>query len=298
MSVRDGGDTVPMKRGRHDPARVVGPRAPSRSSRRLAARVAMIALATAGAVVLVGGADAFWLCLPGVLLAAAWSTTWIGAALSTAAITGAAAAPLAGWLHDQRLRSPLLALLVASASAAVVVLTRERLERERDALRDIALTDPLTGIANRRSLLTRADYEIARHKRGERSFAFVMLDLDGFKLLNDRFGHAAGDELLCDVAASLRGAIRAQDTVARIGGDEFCVLAPETDAVGTLRLVARIADAVGEATAGVETLRASIGVAIFPEDGITGPELFRAADERLLDAKRARRNRRSRRHAA
>jgi len=272
------------------------PRSGSKGQSRV--RVAFIALGTAGAVVLAGGGEAFWLCLPGVLLACAWSRTRAGAARSGGTILASAALPLAGWLHVRPLPSPLLALLVPGASVAVLASLRGRLERERDALRDVALTDPLTGIPNRRLLLARADYEIARHTRGKRSFALVMLDLDGFKLLNDRFGHAAGDELLCDVAAALARAIRGQDTVARIGGDEFCVLAPETGGPGTVPLARRIARAVSGATAGVETLRASIGIAVFPDDGLTAPDLLQAADERLLSAKRDRGRARVRQRAA
>jgi diguanylate cyclase (GGDEF)-like protein len=196
------------------------------------------------------------------------------------------------------LPSPLLAVLVPAASVAVQISLRERHEREREELRDVALTDPLTGIANRRLLLARAEYEIARHARGAHSFALVMLDLDGFKLLNDRFGHAAGDELLCDVAGALLHAIRAQDTVARIGGDEFCVLAPETDGPQTLPLAKRITEAVADATAGLETLRASVGVAVFPDDGVSASDLLHAADERLLAAKRDQNAGRARRRAA
>jgi diguanylate cyclase (GGDEF)-like protein len=125
-----------------------------------------------------------------------------------------------------------------------------------------------------------------------------MLDLDGFKLLNDRFGHAAGDELLCDVADALQHAVRGQDTVARIGGDEFCVLAPETDGPRTLPLAKRITAAVTDATTGVEALRASIGIAVFPDDGLSAQELLHAADERLLNAKRELGARRTRVRAA
>lgn len=210
----------------------------------------------------------------------------------------AAAVPLAGWLGLRPLPSPVLALLVPAASVALQISLRERLEHERETLRDVALTDPLTGIANRRLLLARAEYEIARHSRGRHSFALVMLDLDGFKLLNDRFGHAAGDELLCDVAGSLQHAVRGQDTVARIGGDEFCVLAPETDAPRTLPLAKRITEAVADATTGVETLRASIGIAVFPDDGLRAADLLHAADERLLNAKRELGPRRARVRAA
>jgi diguanylate cyclase (GGDEF)-like protein len=177
---------------------------------------------------------------------------------------------------------------VSCAAVAVLARRQFQLERERDTLRGDALSDPVTGVANRRSLLLRADYELARHQRAGRSFALVMLDLDGFKQLNDRFGHAAGDDLLRDVAAGLRRAMRAQDTVARFGGDEFCVLAPETDRRGTERLATKVTQAVRDVSVGVETVAGSVGVAVFPLDGTSAAELMRVADERLLAAKRCR----------
>ena len=258
----------------------------------------MIALVSAIIVGAAGGGDAFWLCLPAVLLACALTRTRTEAFVSTAVVVGASAAPLTGWLGAAPVPSPLLTCLILAASAAVLIAVRERLERERDALRSAASSDPLTGLANRRVLLSRAEYEIARHARVRHSFAVLMLDLDGFKLLNDRFGHAAGDELLCDVAVALSRAMRAQDTVARIGGDEFCVLAPETDRPHTIPLARRIAATVREASAGIETLSASVGVAVFPDDGDTAAALLHAADERLLTAKRERTRGRARRRAA
>jgi len=285
-----------------DHVRIAGRLTPSRVSSRIALRVATIALAAGGAVALVGGGDGFWLCLPAALVASNLSRTRVGAALSTAAVLTAAIAASAvaaavGLPRVHRVPSPVLALLVLAASVAVLVAVRERLERERDALRDVALTDPLTGIANRRLLLGRAEYEIARHERARRSFAVVVLDLDGFKILNDRFGHTAGDELLCDVATALMHAIRAQDTVARMGGDEFCVLAPETNGPGARALLTRITQRVTEATAGVQALAVSVGIALFPDDGASATALLHVADQRLLGAKRERRRARSHRAA-
>jgi diguanylate cyclase (GGDEF)-like protein len=181
-----------------------------------------------------------------------------------------------------------LCVPVSVACVAVLGHRQARLERERDTLRRDALSDPLTGVANRRSLLVRADYEIARHRRARHCFALVMLDLDGFKQLNDRFGHAAGDDLLRDVASALRRAMRAQDTVARFGGDEFCVLAPETDERGTERLATKVTRAVRDVSVGMEAVAGSVGVAVFPVDGASTAELMRVADERLLEAKRRR----------
>lgn len=181
-----------------------------------------------------------------------------------------------------------LTILMPVLVIAAVLAERVGMARERDELLRAALTDPLTGLANRRSLQSRAGYEIVRHLRDRRSFALVMVDLDGFKALNDRFGHDAGDELLCDVAGGLLAGLRAQDTVARLGGDEFCILAPDTDPEGVAALAARITRAVAQASAGIEVVRASVGVALFPRDGRSVEDLLHAADQRLFAAKRAR----------
>ncbi len=249
-------------------------------------RIAATALLTGVVVLVAGGSSAYWLCVPGVLVAASVAESSAGIVGGAAAVAAVAAATLQ--LRHSPLPSPLLALLVPGASAAVLSSVRRRLERERDRLRDVAETDALTGLANRRLLHARADYEIARHRREGHSFALVMADLDGFKALNDRFGHAAGDELLCDVAAALADALRAQDTIARLGGDEFCVLAPETDRAGVQQLAHRVRYAVATATRGVEALGATVGVALFPDDGTTTTALLEAADRRLLAGKRVR----------
>ena len=183
-----------------------------------------------------GGGQAVWLCVPGALLAGATCRSIRGGAIGAGLVVAAAAGAALARAGTHPLPSTTLIVLVPAASVAVLLSVRNRLEEERDALRASALSDPLTGVANRRSLLERIDYEIARHARNRRSFALLMLDLDGFKLLNDRFGHPAGDDLLRDVAAALAGVIRDQDTLARVGGDEFCVLAPETEDAGAERL--------------------------------------------------------------
>ncbi|HUO69389.1 MAG TPA: GGDEF domain-containing protein [Solirubrobacteraceae bacterium] len=271
---------------------------PEPGARPVLLRVALIALLTAAAVALDGVGEAYWLCVPAVLAVCAWARSRVGAILAAATVVVAASAAAVIAPHARPLPSPLLALAVPAASAAVLIAVRERLERERDAMEHFALSDPLTGIANRRSLLAQIEYEIARHARAQRSFALLMLDLDGFKELNDRFGHAAGDDLLKDVAGAMKRSIRRQDTAARVGGDEFCVLAPETDPAGARQLAARIAQAVGEVTAGVEALRASGGIALYPDDGVAADALLHEADQRLLKTKRERRRGRSHRRAA
>ena len=253
----------------------------------------LVALVTAALARLAGGGDAFWVSVPGALIVSAVTLPRPGAAAASGAVVAVAALA-----SNPGPRSIALALLIPAGSVAILVAVRERLQRERDEMRASAFSDPLTGVANRRSLLERVAYEIARHTRSGGSFCVVMLDLDGFKQLNDRFGHAAGDDLLRDVADALEGAVRHQDTVARLGGDEFCVLAPETDAAGTQKLAGKAMAAVGAVTAGVDALGASAGTALFPQDGTTIAALLDAADQRLLEVKRRRRRAHPRRRAA
>jgi diguanylate cyclase (GGDEF)-like protein len=271
---------------------------PEPGSRPVVLRVAVLTLLTAAAVALAGVGQTYWLCVPAALLACAGAESRLGAIVGAATVVAGASATAVIVPHARPLPSPLLASIVPAACTAVLIAVRERLERERDAMEHFALSDPLTGIANRRSLHAQIEYEIARHGRAQRSFALLMLDLDGFKELNDRFGHAAGDELLKDVAGAMRRSIRRQDTVARVGGDEFCVLAPETDPAGARYLATRIAEAVAEVTAGVEALQASGGIALYPDDGASPDALLHEADQRLLKTKRERRRGRPHRRAA
>jgi diguanylate cyclase (GGDEF)-like protein/PAS domain S-box-containing protein len=159
----------------------------------------------------------------------------------------------------------------------------------------LAHHDMLTGLANRVLFADRLQYEIARSTRHGTGFALLCLDLDGFKLINDRFGHAAGDALLREVARRLRETLREEDTVARLGGDEFAVILPgaatRTEAEATWRSVAPRIGA-GLVFEGVNvTLAMSTGVACFPRDARDGEELVRAADRAMYAAKRAGGNR-------
>ena len=266
-----------------------GRRASVRAARRALVGTVVIAAGTAAVVALAGAGQAAWLCVPAALAATgATRARFTGVAAAVIVIGAASVAEMAATGSRDRPSSALL-WLIAAASVAVLMAMRERLERERDALRASALTDPLTGAANRRALLARIEYEIARHSRSRHRFALLTLDLDGFKLLNDRFGHPAGDDLLREVAGALARVVRDQDTVARVGGDEFCVLAPETDEAGAERLISRVETAVARVVAGADSLGASAGAAVFPRDGNSADGLLEAADQRLLAAKRGRR---------
>jgi diguanylate cyclase (GGDEF)-like protein len=237
-----------------------------------------------GGFALAWGPEGFWACVPGALILASAEPT------ARAAVASAALVVLAAAIAAPPAVMP--AAVVVPASLGVLLALRARLERERDAMRRFALRDPLTGLANRRALDERLGYEIARHLRQREAFAVVALDLDGFKAVNDRFGHDAGDELLCEAAGALTGAVRAQDTVVRLGGDEFCVLAPQTDAPHAEHLVERIRASLAGVTAGVSGLSASVGTAIFPTDGTTSDDLLAAADQAAIAAKRHRRRER------
>jgi len=240
---------------------------------RATAVVALVAgLATAW------GDQGFWTCLPGALLLAAMARTpREGAVL--AALTVAVATLIAP-------PGLLPAAVVVPTSVAVLLALRIRLERETDAMRHYALRDPLTGLANRRALDERLAYEVARHTRHDEQFAVLALDLNGFKAVNDRFGHDAGDEVLRDVAEAMVDAVRAQDTVVRLGGDEFCVLAPLTDRERADGLAVRILEALATVTAGPRGMSASIGAAVFPADGMRPTALLAAADGAAVAAKR------------
>ncbi len=213
----------------------------------------------------------------------------IAALLAAAAL---AAGVLLGWAAGP------LALAVCVPGALLAAAARSRgVARER-RLEALTREDPLTGLGNVRVLRDRLGYEISRHHRHGRPLAVIVLDLDGFKGVNDRFGHAAGDEVLRAVGAALARTVRVQDTVVRQGGDEFCVLAPEIGRAEAEGLMARLREAVAGAVAGLEGLDASFGAAIFPQDGETAGDLLAEADAASAEAKRRAGRRRPRRAAA
>jgi diguanylate cyclase (GGDEF)-like protein len=186
--------------------------------------------------------------------------------------------------RDNAVRT-LVALPTLVVAAAVVAYLRERLELEQEAMRRLALHDPLTGVGNYRLLYERLEYEIARHARFNRRFALALLDLNSFKEVNEVYGHLAGDQLLQDVGAVLVQAVRGQDTVARQGGDEFSVLAPESGPVDALALAKRLQRALRKIRVGDSPLTTSIGYAVFPEHGTTPETLLAAADSALWNSK-------------
>lgn len=161
-------------------------------------------------------------------------------------------------------------------------ITERKLAEEQ--ILQLALTDPLTGLANYRRLLDVLDSEIKRFGRSARPFAVLLLDLDGLKNINDAHGHLVGSRALARVANTLRIHCRAVDTAARYGGDEFVVVLPETEYEAARHVAQRISLELkqdGEEPA----ISVSVGIAIFPQDGATIALLLSAADRALYREK-------------
>ncbi len=179
----------------------------------------------------------------------------------------------------------LFAVNALSGSTAVTLANALRYQRSRQE----ATTDSLTGLANVREFRRRLEGAFARPDRLSNPISLLLIDFDHFKSVNDELGHQHGDLVLQMGARIVKAAARAQDMVARYGGDELAVMVADTNATGAQRLAYRIVDAVHAAmvsTTPDEHLTFSIGVASFPEDAFTASELIAAADQALYLAKR------------
>jgi diguanylate cyclase (GGDEF)-like protein/putative nucleotidyltransferase with HDIG domain len=179
----------------------------------------------------------------------------------------------------------LFAVNALSGSTAVTLANALRYQRSRQE----ATTDSLTGLANVREFRRRLEGAFARPDRVGNPLSLLLIDFDHFKSVNDELGHQHGDLVLQMGARIVKAAARAQDMVARYGGDELAVMVADTNATGAQRLAYRIVDAVHAAAVSTtpdEHLTFSIGVASFPEDAFTASELIAAADQALYLAKR------------
>lgn len=148
----------------------------------------------------------------------------------------------------------------------------------------LAISDSLTGLGNYRRLLDVLQGEIERSGRTNRSFSVLLMDLDGLKLINDRYGHITGSRALCRVAETLRLHCRSIDTAARYGGDEFAIVLPETGEFAARQVVERIRTCL-EADIETPRISLSIGVGTFPQCGSTVQELLECADRALYEMK-------------
>jgi diguanylate cyclase (GGDEF)-like protein/PAS domain S-box-containing protein len=176
---------------------------------------------------------------------------------------------------------------------AILSINRDVTERKRmeETIREMALRDPLTGLPNRKLLYDRLEVAIAAARRNRRLLALMYLDLDGFKEVNDRLGHAAGDELLIGFSRRLGSALRDSDTVGRMGGDEFTILIPEVPSGKVAddlarKLLSELRKPISVAGE-VVTVTASLGFTLFPAGGETPDELLRSADAAMYRAKGA-----------
>jgi len=208
----------------------------------------------------------------------AWASS-LGALVFIAGAVGSS-------LRDQpdRVVGALLLLAISAAASGFALHWRLRKAQSR------ALRDPLTGLPNRVLLEDRIDQALHRARRTNESFALIALDLDNFKDVNDFRGHRAGDAVLRALARRLEGIVRASDTVARVGGDEFVVLSLATSSddqagilVGRLRQALRAPFQVEGSTVEID---GSVGWALFPGDGQTAEELLARADGQMYATKR------------
>jgi diguanylate cyclase (GGDEF)-like protein/PAS domain S-box-containing protein len=155
-----------------------------------------------------------------------------------------------------------------------------------------ALHDPLTDLPNRSLLQDRLQQAILAARRDHEVGALLIIDLDGFKAVNDQYGHACGDALLKQIGARVRAGLRSSDTVARLGGDEFAVVLPKIGGEGgASRAVTKLRAALEqpfEAEGHRVSVSASIGVALFPSHAIDPDELMRRADGAMYETKRSR----------
>jgi len=166
------------------------------------------------------------------------------------------------------------------------------------SLKEIAATDPLTGLGNRRDFDRRLNLELRRASRSGAPTSLLYLDLDHFKSYNDRFGHPAGDELLIKLSSLLADSVRTSDSVARIGGEEFVVLLPQTTVEGATTLAEKLRRTVARHLAARRPITISVGVAtlVIPQQGspdlqVLAEQLVDGADAALYRAKHEGRNR-------
>jgi diguanylate cyclase (GGDEF)-like protein len=176
----------------------------------------------------------------------------------------------------------------------IVAVLRDITERRKlqERLERLAHYDSLTALPNRALFFDRLAGAVARARREERRFALLFIDLDGFKAVNDHYGHDAGDYLLFEIARRLRAAIRDSDTAGRMGGDEFTVLLdniarPEDATAVADKIRSSLSEPIEIPAGSRVTVGASVGIAVFPDDGDDGETVLKAADSAMYAIKLA-----------
>jgi diguanylate cyclase (GGDEF)-like protein len=185
-------------------------------------------------------------------------------------------------------------LLAVSSKMALAIENAMKYEQAESS----AVTDYLTGLPNARSLFVQLDREMARCKRDNNSLTVMVADLDGFKQINDRFGHLEGNRVLQLFAHSLKETSREYDYVARMGGDEFVVIAPgltQEAAARKAEQMRELAQQAGKDICNEDILSLSVGKAVYPEDGMDAEKILSEADKRMYLQKQSQATHRNRR---
>jgi len=184
-----------------------------------------------------------------------------------------------------------LLLLRSFASYATIALDRSNYYSLAGQLRELSITDSLTGLFNRRYFEERFYEEIQRSSRHDLIFSLAMVDIDDFKIFNDTEGHLAGDEILKCIANIAKDCLRITDVISRFGGEEFAIIMPQTDKIEAFQVAERIRKAIKEHlprtwhTFPNDHLTITIGVATFPSDGLDRKALIRNTDRALYRGK-------------
>ncbi len=254
----------------------------------VAAAWGILPLLLADAVAVTGGASSpvlMWFALPAVTLGARFSTR--GTAIGTAYILALLLAstvglsPAAASAHHQEVVAA-VALVLSAVILSGALVESDRAHRRRATL------DPLTGLFNRSALEQRlGELDGQSTREGGLNHALLLCDLDNFKRVNDRLGHAAGDEVLRDVAHTMRTNLRAGDSIYRVGGEEILVVLPGTTQADALGVAERLRLAVRERRPAGASVTVSIGVAVSQHGPLESDVLVSLADEALYSAKAA-----------
>jgi diguanylate cyclase (GGDEF)-like protein len=206
--------------------------------------------------------------------------------------TASCGVALALWVEPVlRLAMFFAVLAILGVVTAVVIVLREQVLALVMRLRVMASHDSLTGALNRGAFEQRLDAELARAQRAGAALALVVFDVDHFKSINDRFGHAAGDDALREIGHAVTGGMRRSDVFGRLGGEEFALLLPDTDIAGAAVVADKLRGALSRGAAGAPALTVSFGVAETQGAGAGAREVFGEADRALYAAKRAGRDR-------